>query len=109
VELALTDARGHPVFAFGLRTETGIARVEVISGAEQAEVLAALALALANMQRAAWRAVLVDNADRLDEKNLPRLMEQLGAALEKGWLDQAVMVGVGAPPIVRGWTIQGLA
>jgi hypothetical protein len=109
VGLSLTDANGKAVFAFGLVRETGIARVEVISGAEQAEVLAALGLALASMQGNAWRAVLVDNADRLDGLNLPRFMEAMTAAVENGWLDQAIVCGVNAPPVVKGWKITGLA
>jgi hypothetical protein len=96
-EISRTTALPVGIDATGDRFIIGCGRpvvpLEGLSGAQQAELLVAIASAIERARGGQWRGTLVDDADRFDGVSLPRFLETLERAVEQGWINQAIVCG----------------
>jgi hypothetical protein len=61
-----------------------------LSDSERAIVAVGVAVAIARLSRAPWRAVVLDGLERIDEDHLPGVLAGLGLLVEEGQLDNVL-------------------
>lgn len=102
VTIELTNARGDPT----CRIHRGGVDVASISTGERLRFVAALLVVLGRTSQAAWRPVILDGLESIDEDNLGPFLAQMVAAQREGAIHQFLGAGCMARvPNVEGVTV----
>lgn len=102
VTIELTNARGDPT----CRIHRGGVDVASISTGERLRFVAALLVVLGRTSSAAWRPVILDGLESIDEENLGPFLASMVAAVREGAIHQFLGAGcMSRVPHVEGVTV----